>query len=143
MCCACSRVCNKMADRESRKRKQRDYKAHTWRIYLNKPGYKVCFGKKKMAARRKEISRKTTVVSRPPHTLTLVDLQTDFTGKQYVFLQFPWNLFPAWEKAVKYTKRNCNNRRMFCEVGEPLFLIRRLTLQPLIEDTSDKSKTLE
>ena len=57
-----------MADRESRKRKQRDYKAHTWRIYLNKPGYKVCFGKKKMAARRKEISRKTTVVSRPPHT---------------------------------------------------------------------------
>ena len=44
---------------------------------------------------------------------------------------------------MKYTKRNCNNRRMFCEVGEPLFLIRRLTLQALIEDTSDKSKTLE
>ena len=32
---------------------------------------------------------------------------------------------------------------MFSEVGEPLFLIRRLTLQALIEDTSDKSKTLE
>ena len=32
---------------------------------------------------------------------------------------------------------------MLCEVGEPLFLIRRLTLRPLIEDTSDKSQTLE
>ena len=28
-------------------------------------------------------------------------------------------------------------------VREPLFLIRHLTLQPLIEDTSDKSKTLK
>ena len=32
---------------------------------------------------------------------------------------------------------------MFCEVEEPLFFIRRLTVRPLIEDTSDKSKTLE
>ena len=32
---------------------------------------------------------------------------------------------------------------MLCEVGEPLFLIRRLTLRPLIEDTSDRSQTLE
>ena len=32
---------------------------------------------------------------------------------------------------------------MLCEVGEPLFLIRRLTLRPLIEDTLDKSQTLE
>ena len=32
---------------------------------------------------------------------------------------------------------------MFCEVEEPLFFIRRLTVRPLIEDTSDKPKTLE
>ena len=32
---------------------------------------------------------------------------------------------------------------MLYEVGEPLFLIRRVTLQPLIEDTSDKSQTLK
>ena len=38
-----------------------------------------------MAARRKEISRLTTVVSRSPHTLVLVDLQTDFTGKICLF----------------------------------------------------------
>ena len=62
---------------------------------------------------------------------------------KYVFFKFPWNLFPAWEEAAKYSKRNCNNRRMLCEVGEPLFLIRRLTLRPLIKDTSDKSQTLE
>ena len=32
---------------------------------------------------------------------------------------------------------------MLCEVGETLFVIRRLTLRPLIEDISDKSQTLE
>ena len=32
---------------------------------------------------------------------------------------------------------------MLCEIGEPLFLIRRPTLRPLIEDTLDKSQTLE
>ena len=62
---------------------------------------------------------------------------------KFVFLKFPWNLFSAWDEAAKCTKRNCNNRRMLYEVGEPLFLIRRLTLQPLIEDTSDKSQTLK
>ena len=43
---------------------------------------------------------------------------------KYVFFKFPWNLFPAWEEAAKYSKRNCNNRRMFCEVGEPLGTLR-------------------
>ena len=58
---------------------------------------------------------------------------------------FPLELISCMgeSRELKYTKRNCNNRRMFCEVGEPLFLIRRVTLQPLIEDTSDKFKTLE
>ena len=62
---------------------------------------------------------------------------------KFAFFKFPWNLFPTWAEAAKYTKRNCNNRRMLCEVGEPLFVIRRLTLRPLIEDISDKSQTLE
>ena len=62
---------------------------------------------------------------------------------KFVFLKFPWNFFSAWDEAAKCTKRNCNNRRMLYEVGEPLFLIRRLTLQPLTEDTSDKSQTLK
>ena len=62
---------------------------------------------------------------------------------KFAFFKFPWNLFPAWAEAAKYTKRICNNRRMLCEVGEPLFVIRRLTLRPLIEDISDKSQTLE
>ena len=52
---------------------------------------------------------------------------------KFAFFKFTWNLFPAWAKAAKYTKRNCNNRRMLFEVGEPLFVIRRLTLRPLIE----------
>ena len=62
---------------------------------------------------------------------------------KFVFLKYPWNLFPAWEEAAKYPKRNCNNRRMLCEVREPLFLVRRLTLRPSMEETSDKSQTLE
>ena len=62
---------------------------------------------------------------------------------KFAFFKFPWNLFPTWAEAAKYTKRNRNNRRMLCEVGEPLFVIRRLTLRPLIEDISDKSQTLE
>ena len=62
---------------------------------------------------------------------------------KFAFFKFPWNLSPAWEETAKYTKRNCNNRRMLCEVGEPLFVIRHLTLRPLIEDISDKSQTLE
>ena len=94
-----------------------------------------------MEARHKEILRKTTVVSRPPHTFILVDLQTYFKGENMSFLSSLGT--SVWEKAVKYTKSNYNNRRMFCEVGEPLFLIRRLTSRPLIEDTSDKSQTLE
>ena len=32
---------------------------------------------------------------------------------------------------------------MLCEVGELLFLVRRLTLRPSMEETSDKSQTLE
>ena len=32
---------------------------------------------------------------------------------------------------------------MLCEVREPLFLVRRLTLRPSMEETSDKSQTLE
>ena len=110
----------------------------------NKPGYKVCFGRKKMEARRKEILRKTTVVSRTPHTLISVHLQTYLQGKICLFqVKFPWNLFPAWAEAAKYTKRNCNNRRMLCEIGEPLFVIIRLTLRPFIDDISDKSQTLK
>ena len=62
---------------------------------------------------------------------------------KFAFFKFPWNLFPAWAEAAKYINRNCNNRRMLCEVGETLFVIRRLTLRPLIEDISDKSQTLE
>ena len=67
----------------------------------------------------------------------------EILGKTTAVFEVPWNLFPAWKKAGKYTKKNCNKRRMFCEVEEPLFFIRRLTVRPLIEDTSDKSKTLE
>ena len=44
---------------------------------------------------------------------------------KYSFFKFPWNLFPAREEAAKYSKK------------------RRLTLRPLVEDTSDKSQTLE
>ena len=54
-------------------------------IYLNEPGYKVCFGRKKMEARCEEILRKTKVVSRPPLTLVLVDLQTYFTRQNMSF----------------------------------------------------------
>ena len=68
--------------------------------------------------------RKTTVVSRTPHTLISVDLQTYLQDKIF-FFKFPWNLFPAREEAAKYSKK------------------RRLTLRPLVEDTSDKSQTLE
>ena len=97
-----------------------------------------------MEARRKEILRKTTVVSRTPHTLISVHLQTYLQGKICLFqVKFPWNLFPAWAEAAKYTKRNCNNRRMLCEIGEPLFVIIRLTLRPFIDDISDKSQTLK
>ena len=46
-------------------------------------GYKDCFGRKKMNARRKEILRKTRVVSRTPHTLVSVDLQTYLQDKMY------------------------------------------------------------
>ena len=95
-----------------------------------------------MEARRKEIWRKTWVVSRTPHALISVDLQTYLKDKICLF-KVPWNLFPAWEEAAKYPKRNCNNRRMLCEVREPLFLVRRLTLRPSMEETSDKSQTLE
>ena len=38
-----------------------------------------------MEARRKEILRKTTVVSQPPHTLILVDLKTYFKGENMSF----------------------------------------------------------
>ena len=82
---------------------------------------KFVFRKKKTKARLKEILRKTTVVSRTPHTLISVDLQTHLQDKIYLW----------------------NSRRMLCEIGEPLFLIRRPTLRPLIEDTLDKSQTLE
>ena len=91
-----------------------------------------------MEARRKGTLRKTTVVSRTPQTLISAHLQTIYRIK-FAFFKFPWNSFPAWAEAAKYTKRNRNNRRMLCEVGEPLFVIRRLTLRPLIEDISDKS----
>ena len=100
------------------------YMDHGLSIQLNKPGYKDCFGRKKMEARRKEILRRTTVVSRTPHTLISVDLQTYLQDKIF-FFKFPWNLFPAREEAAKYSKK------------------RRLTLRPLVEDTSDKSQTLE
>ena len=53
--------------------------------YQNKPRYKVCFGRKKMEARREKILRKTKVVSRPPLTLVLVDMQTYFTGQNMSF----------------------------------------------------------
>ena len=94
-----------------------------------------------MNARRKEILRKTSMVSRTPHTLVSVDLQTYLQDKMY-FLSSLKKLISCLEEAAKYTKRNCNNRRMLCEVGEPLFLL-SLSLRPLIEDTSDKSQTLE
>ena len=117
---------------------------HSVSIQPNKQGYKVCFGRKKMEACRRESLRKTTVVSRTPHTLISVHLQTYLQGKICLFqVKFPWNLFPAWAEAAKYTKRNCNNRRMLCEIGEPLFVIIRLTLRPFIDDISDKSQTLK
>ena len=28
---------------------------------------------------------------------------------KFAFFKFPWNLFPTWAEAAKYTKRNCNN----------------------------------
>ena len=62
---------------------------------------------------------------------------------KFAFFKFPWNLFPTWAEAAKYTKRNCNNRRMLCEIGEPLFVKIRLTLRPFIDDMSDKSQTLK
>ena len=83
-----------------------------------------------------------TVVSRTPHTLTSVICRRIYRIK-FAFFKFPWNLFPTWAEAAKYTKRNCNNRRMLCEIGEPLFVIIRLTLRPFIDDISDKSQTLK
>ena len=64
------------------------YMDHGLSIQLNKPGYKDCFGRKKMEARRKEILRRTTVVSRTPHTLISVDLQTYLQDKIF-FFKFP------------------------------------------------------
>ena len=61
---------------------------HGLSIKLNKPGYKDCFGRKKMEARRKEILRRTMVVSRTPHTLISVDLQTYLQDKIFYF-KFP------------------------------------------------------
>ena len=116
---------------------------HGQSIQLNKPGYKVCFfGKRK----RKPVVKK--FCARPRwflelHTHSHQSICRRIYRIKSAFFKFPRNLFPTWAEVAKYTKRICNNRRMLCDVGDPIFVIRRLTLRPLIEDISDKSQTLE
>ena len=96
-----------------------------------------------MEARCEEILRKTKVVSRPLLTLVLVDLQTYFTRQNMSFWISLGTYFLHGRKPWNTRKKNATTRECFARFEEPLFRIIRLTLRPLIEDTSDKSKTLE